>query len=96
LELLKEAGGTVQSVDWRIPLGKAWERFGMDTAIQGNLEPIALMAPPDLLERKVREILDQVDGRPGHIFNLGHGFLPQTPVESVKAVVEFVHKYSQR
>jgi uroporphyrinogen decarboxylase len=96
LELLKEAGGTVQSVDWRIPLGTAWKRFGMDTAIQGNLEPIALLAPPELLERKVRDILEQVDGRPGHIFNLGHGFLPQTPVESVEAVVEFVHKYSQR
>ena len=66
----------------------------MDTAIQGNLEPIALMAPPDLLERKVLDILERVGGRPGHIFNLGHGFLPQTPVESVSAIVECVHKYS--
>ena len=94
LELLKEAGGTVQSVDWRIPIHLAWERVGTDTAIQGNLEPIALMAPPDVLERKVLDILKQVDGRPGHIFNLGHGFLPQTPVESVSAIVECVHEYS--
>ncbi|MGW8180843.1 MAG: uroporphyrinogen decarboxylase [bacterium] len=96
LEVLKEAGGSVQSVDWRIPLGKAWKRLGKDVAIQGNLEPIAMMAPPDILERKVRDILDQADGRLGHVFNLGHGFLPQTPVESVKRVVECVHKYSQR
>jgi uroporphyrinogen decarboxylase len=95
LELLKEAGGTVQSIDWRIPIGAAWERFGHNTAIQGNLEPIALMAPPHLLESKVRHILEQVKGRPGHIFNLGHGFLPQTPVESVELVIRCVREYSQ-
>jgi uroporphyrinogen decarboxylase len=96
LELLKEAGGTVLSVDWRVTLGNAWERIGLDTAIQGNLEPIALMAPPDLLERKVRDILEQAQGRLGHVFNLGHGFLPQTPVDNVERVVEYVHSYSRR
>lgn len=96
LELLRAAGGTVQSVDWRIPLGKAWDKVGAGTAIQGNLEPIAMMATMDVLERKVRDILVQTEGREGHIFNLGHGFLPQTPVESVEAVVEWVHNYSRR
>jgi uroporphyrinogen decarboxylase len=96
LELLRAAGGTVQSVDWRIPLHKAWDRVGAGTAIQGNLEPIAMMGTMDVLERKVRDILVQADGRDGHIFNLGHGFLPSTPVQSVEAVVEWVHKYSRR
>jgi len=94
LKLIREAGGTVQSIDWRIPLNVAWERLGTGTAIQGNLEPVALMAPRDLLENKVKAILEQAKGRPGHIFNLGHGFLPQTPVESVEAVVDWVHNYS--
>lgn len=95
LEVLEEAGGTVQSIDWRIPLGKAWKRLKGDTAIQGNLDPIALMAPADLLKQQVGDILQQANGKRGHIFNLGHGFLPQTPIDNVERVVEWVHNYSQ-
>jgi uroporphyrinogen decarboxylase len=96
LELLRDAGGNVLSIDWRISLGTAWKRVGLDHAIQGNLEPIAMMAPPALLEKKVCEILEQAQSRPGHVFNLGHGFLPQTPIDNVKRVVECVHEYSGR
>jgi uroporphyrinogen decarboxylase len=96
LELLGEAGGSVQSIDWRIPLGKAWKRLGKNVAIQGNLEPIAMMAPRDLLKKKVLEVLEQANGEPGHVFNLGHGFLPETPVQNVEAVVEWVHNYTRR
>jgi len=93
LELLREAGGDVIGVDWRIPLDAAWERVGHDRAIQGNLDPAALFAPREELERRVRVILDRAGGRPGHIFNLGHGILPETPVESVRAVVDLVHAH---
>jgi uroporphyrinogen decarboxylase len=93
LKLMKEAGGTVQSVDWRIQLDDAWRMIGTESAIQGNLDPIAMMAPTDVLRAKVQHILDQVAGRRGHIFNLGHGFLPSTPVEHVEAVVTWVHEH---
>ncbi len=93
LDLVAEAGGTVQSVDWRIPLGRAWDLVGDGRAIQGNLDPLAMMAPLPLLRRKVEDVLVQAAGRPGHIFNLGHGFLPQTPVDSVAAVVDWVHAF---
>jgi len=89
---MKSAGGDVQSVDWRIPLGKAWEMIGYDTPIQGNLDPLAMMAPEKVLRKKVEAVLEQAGKRNGHIFNLGHGFLPQTPVESVEMVVELVHR----
>ena len=85
------AGGDVIGVDWRIPLDVAWERIGSGHAIQGNLDPVALLAPLPELERQVRDVLARADGRPGHIFNLGHGILPETPVEAVQAVVEWVH-----
>jgi uroporphyrinogen decarboxylase len=90
LELMKEAGGDVIGVDWRIPLDEAWRRVG-DRAIQGNLDPATLLAPRPVLERRVDAILARAGGRPGHIFNLGHGVLPETPVESLVAVVERVH-----
>ncbi len=93
LDLVAEAGGMVQSVDWRIPLGRAWDLVGNGRAIQGNLDPLAMMAPLPVLRRKVEDVLGQAAGRPGHIFNLGHGFLPQTPVDSVAAVVEWVHAF---
>jgi uroporphyrinogen decarboxylase len=93
LELVASAGGTVQSVDWRVPLARAWDQIGDGRAIQGNLDPLAMMAPLPLLRRKVEDVLVQAGGRPGHIFNLGHGFLPQTPVDSVAAVVEWVHAF---
>ncbi|HTP11121.1 MAG TPA: uroporphyrinogen decarboxylase [Anaerolineae bacterium] len=96
LPLLTEAGGDVIGLDWRIDLDRGWETIGFDRAVQGNLDPVALFAPRDELERRVRRILDQAAKRPGHIFNLGHGILQETPVENVKAVVEMVHEFSQR
>ena len=85
------AGGDVIGVDWRIPLDVAWERIGPDRAIQGNLDPAALLAPLPELERRVREVLTRAARRPGHVFNVGHGVLPETPVTAVQAVVEWVH-----
>ena len=85
------AGGDVIGVDWRIPLDVAWERIGPGRAIQGNLDPVALLAPQSELERQVRDVLARAGRRAGHIFNLGHGVLPETPVEAVQAVVEWVH-----
>ena len=96
LEAMRDAGGDVIGVDWRIPLDRAWERLGPSVAIQGNLDPVALFAPRPELERQVRLVLQAANGRPGHIFNLGHGVLPETPVESVKAVVEMVNELSVR
>ncbi len=90
LEAMAEAGGDVIGVDWRIPLDDAWARIG-ERAIQGNLDPAVLMAPRAELERQVREVLRRAAGRPGHIFNLGHGIMPGTPVENVKLVVDLVH-----
>jgi len=96
LELVREAGGDVIGVDWRIDLDEAWQRIGYDVAIQGNLDPVSLMAPPKVIEQKVKEILEKADNRPGHIFNLGHGINKETPVDNVIAMVEAVHKYSKR
>jgi uroporphyrinogen decarboxylase len=90
LEDFAAAGGDVISIDWRIPLDAAWIRVG-DRAIQGNLEPAALLAPPAERTRQVRDILSRAGGRPGHIFNLGHGILPETDVAAVRAVVDLVH-----
>ncbi len=92
LELMKEAGGTVIGLDWRVPLGDAWARLG-DVALQGNLDPAVLLTSPDVVEKQAREILAEVNGRPGHIFNLGHGILPNTPVETVERLIETVHNY---
>src|SRR2546421_599163 len=87
------AGGDVIGVDWRVPLDVAWERIGSSTphAIQGNLDPVALLAPRPELERQVRDGLTRAGGRPGHIFNLGDGVLPGTPVEGLQAGVEWAH-----
>ena len=93
LPLMREAGGDVVSLDWRVPLDQGWRALG-DVAVQGNLDPIALFAPRDVLAAKVRDILQRANGRPGHIFNLGHGILPETPVDNVRAVVDIVHEYS--
>ena len=90
LEDFASAGGDVISIDWRIPLDAAWVRIG-DRAIQGNLEPAALLAPAAERDRQVRDILRRAAGRPGHIFNLGHGVLPETDVAAVRAVVDLVH-----
>jgi uroporphyrinogen decarboxylase len=96
LELLTEAGGDVIGVDWRIDLETAWRRIGFDHAVQGNLDPVALFAPREELRRQVERVLQSAAGRPGHIFNLGHGILPQTPVDNVIALVEMVHEMSSK
>ena len=96
LELMREAGGDVLGVDWRIDLDEAWGRIGYDVGIQGNLDPVALFAPLSEIERRVDDILQRAGNRPGHIFNLGHGILPETPVEHVEAVAEMVHTRSAR
>jgi uroporphyrinogen decarboxylase len=94
LGLMREAGGDVIGLDWRMPLDEGWRRVGPDVAVQGNLDPVALFAPRPQIEKRVRDILARAHGRPGHIFNLGHGILPGTPVESVRAVVDMVHEFS--
>jgi uroporphyrinogen decarboxylase len=94
LEAMDAAGAAVLGVDWRLPLGRAWERVNYRPAIQGNLDPVALFAPLPELRGRVEEVLIEAGGRPGHIFNLGHGILPDTPVKNVRAVVEMVHEYS--
>lgn len=91
LEAQRDAGGTVIGVDWRTPLGDAWRRIGYDRAIQGNLDPLLLCAPREVVERRAKAILNEAGGRPGHIFNLGHGIIPETPVDTVKAVIDLVH-----
>ena len=96
LGAMRKAGGTVMGVDWRVPLDDAWATVGHDIAVQGNLDPVALFGPPHEIERRVEDILRRAGGRPGHIFNLGHGILPQTPVDHVAATIEMVHKLSMR
>ena len=96
LELMREAGGDVMGLDWRVRLDDGWRRVSHDVAVMGNLDPIALFAKQDVLRAHARRILDQADRRPGHIFNLGHGILPETPVENVIALVEMVHEMSHR
>jgi uroporphyrinogen decarboxylase len=92
----REAGGTVIGIDWRTPLDEGWRRAGDGVAVQGNLDPTLLFAPRERLLARVDDVLRLAGGRPGHVFNLGHGILPATPVEAVKAVVEHVHAASAR
>jgi uroporphyrinogen decarboxylase len=92
LSLMKAAGGDVIGVDWQTPLDWAWERLEHRVAVQGNLDPVALFAPAPELEKRVTRILGQAGSLPGHIFNLGHGILPETPVDNVKLVVDLVHE----
>ncbi len=94
LEAMAEAGGDVVGVDWRVPLDEAWERIGADRAVQGNLDPTLLLGPVHRLLDGADAVLQQAGGRPGHIFNLGHGILPETPVEHVQALARFVHARS--
>jgi uroporphyrinogen decarboxylase len=93
LELQRDAGGTVIGLDWRTPLAEGWAKVGHDRAIQGNLDPTVLFAPLDVAKRHAKRVLDAAARRPGHIFNLGHGILPETPVDTVKGVVDFVHEH---
>jgi uroporphyrinogen decarboxylase len=92
---IREAGGDVIGVDWRTPLGDAWETIGFDRAVQGNLDPTVLLGPLDRIFAAADEVLEQAAGRPGHIFNLGHGILPMTPVEHVQAVARYVHQQTR-
>ena len=94
LELIREAGGDVIGADHRIGLGEAWGKIGHDRAIQGNLDPQVLCGPLAEIRKHVERILKEADGRPGHIFNLGHGVLPETPEENVIALVKMVHELS--
>lgn len=91
LEAQRDAGGTVIGVDWRIPLGDAWKRIGYDRAIQGNLDPLLLCGPREVAAQRARAVLAEAAGRPGHIFNLGHGIVPETPVDNVKAMIDLIH-----
>ena len=93
---LREAGGSVIGADWRIPLAQAWQAIGAEHAIQGNLDPVTLFADKDHIRSAATTILEEAAGRPGHIFNLGHGILPQTPVDNVRYLIDYVHERSQR
>jgi len=95
LELMTEAGGDVIGLDWRVRLDDAWHRIGYQFGVMGNLDPVALVANREHLRTQAKFILAQAGGRPGHIFNLGHGILPETPVENVIALVDVVHELSQ-
>ena len=90
------AGSSVVGADWRTPLDRAWQLIGPDKAIQGNLDPVALFAPVHELRTKVQELLKRTGARPGHIFNLGHGILPQTPLEHVQALARYVHQQTRQ
>jgi len=94
LDQMKDDGGSTIGVDWRIPLDLAWERIGHERGIQGNLDPTLLLAPPAIMEAGAADVLRRAGGRPGHIFNLGHGLMPQTPLDNVIRLVDFVHEHS--
>ncbi len=96
LELQRDAGGTVIGLDWRTPLANGWKRVGYDRGVQGNMDPTVLFAPVEIAKKHALRVLDAAENRPGHIFNLGHGILPGTPVDTVKAVVDTVHEASAR
>jgi len=96
LEAMREAGGDVLGLDWRISLDEGWRRLGQDKAVMGNLDPIALFTDRDFVRQETKRILNEAGGRNGHIFNLGHGILPETPVDNVLALVDAVHELSAR
>ncbi len=96
LRELRAAGGDVLGADWRIPLDEAWQQIGHDRAIQGNLDPVTLFASTDTIDRAATDILRRAGGRAGHIFNLGHGILPETPVDHVRFLIDRVHESSAR
>ena len=96
LPLMANAGCDVVGLDWRVHLDEAWAQAGHDKAVQGNLDPVVLLAPEHEIERRVLDIVKRADGRSGHIFNLGHGILPQTPPEAVGFVADLVHRATRR
>jgi uroporphyrinogen decarboxylase len=96
LDLIRDAGGNAFGVDHRVPLDEAWATIGHDRAIQGNLDPAVLLGPWDLVERKARDVVARAGDRAGHVFNLGHGVLPDTPVEHLQRLVDLVHSETDR
>jgi uroporphyrinogen decarboxylase len=96
LASMREAGGDAIGVDWRVRLDRAWERIGASRAIQGNLDPAVCVASWDAVERAATEVLDRAAMRDGHVFNLGHGVLPYTPVENLQRLVDLVHERTAR
>ncbi len=96
LELIASAGSDLVSVDWRVPLDEAWARIGHDRGLQGNLDPTLVLAPWPAVEVGARDVLRRAAGRPGHIFNLGHGILPETPPDTLARLVELVHGISRQ
>ncbi len=96
LQMQKEAGGDVIGLDWRVNLDEAWDHLGHEVAVQGNLDPLTLFGPISELEKRVDDIIRRAGKHPGHIFNLGHGILPETPLESVEAVIQMVHEKSAK
>ncbi len=94
LPLIAQAGGDVIGLDWRIPIDEGWKVVGDDRGVQGNLDPTALLAGREVALREARDVLDRVGGRPGHIFNGGHGLHPGTDPEVLRAVTDFVHEYT--
>jgi uroporphyrinogen decarboxylase len=96
LELMAQAGGDLLSLDWRVSLDDAWARIGYDRGVQGNLDPVVMYAPFEVVEAEARDILRRAAGRPGHIFNLGHGVLPDTDPSALTRLVDFVHETSAR
>ena len=94
VDAMYRSGPDFLALDWRTPLVPTWDRLGMP-AIQGNLDPVILFAEPEVIKKKAKHILDQVNGRSGHIFNLGHGILPNTSPDNVKLLVDFVHDHNQ-
>ena len=93
LPLMRQAGGDVIGLDWRVPLDQGWQTIGHDRAVQGNLDPVALFAPLPEMKKRIHDVLRRAEGRPGHIFNVGHGILQHTPEENVKAAVEIIHEF---
>jgi uroporphyrinogen decarboxylase len=96
LPLMREAGGDVIGLDWRVDLDRGWAAVGHDVGVQGNLDPALLLARPAMLRERVQAILARAGGRPGHVFNLGHGVHQSTPVDHVRALVDMVHELSAR
>jgi uroporphyrinogen decarboxylase len=94
LPSMQETGAEVIGLDWRIPLDTGWQSLGLQGAVQGNLDPVLLFADWKELKSRAQDILRQAAGRPGHIFNLGHGILPETPVDNVKALCDFIREHS--
>jgi uroporphyrinogen decarboxylase len=93
LEAIASTGPDIVSLDWRVPLDAGWKRVGHELGIQGNLDPAVLLGPAELVLERARDILRRASGRPGHIFNLGHGVLPSTPLENLQLLVETVHEW---